>query len=205
MTARRVKCRLRRAAPRAFTLIEMLFVVVILAIMTGVIVASYAGREQRLSLQSSAKDLAEAMRYAAQECSVRGCPHRVVLDIDHKSFWVESRVADGGDPTSDQAINQAPTADGFVPVEGRAGQPRRWGDRVKLAYIESANGQQNLLPLTLDFTSRDDGFADTLVLTNEQGRICRIRAYAGTGQVVIGEIPEPDNDQQPAEATAQGS
>lgn len=76
---------LRRAA---FTLIEMLAVVAILALMLTFVAPSLDAVRQR-RLQSEAMRLAAQLEFARQRTVVTGVPHRVLLDLEGGLYRIE--------------------------------------------------------------------------------------------------------------------
>jgi prepilin-type N-terminal cleavage/methylation domain-containing protein len=77
---------LRRSA--AFTLIEMLAVVAIFALLAA-FVAPNLGLLSSRRLQQEAQDLSARIELARQRAVTTGVPHRLMIDLDRGSYWLE--------------------------------------------------------------------------------------------------------------------
>lgn len=77
-----------RASAGGFTLIEVLFTVALIALVTG---ASVAGLRSmaKSDLRASATKMAGAIRYLFDRASTTGKVHRLVLDLDSGKYWAE--------------------------------------------------------------------------------------------------------------------
>ena len=88
---------------RAFTLIEMIVVMVIIAAMVTVILPYAAKSNDAMKVEHDCLSLAEAFRYAADLAADAGLAARVVIDSQNHSFMIET-----ANPTDEQT---------FVPIE----------------------------------------------------------------------------------------
>jgi type II secretion system protein H len=79
---------------RAFTLIEMMVVVVIIGITTALIIPEMKGTFEDALLRSTGRDLVEAFSLAASRAVSFNQPHRVELNPRTGEFSVESRARD---------------------------------------------------------------------------------------------------------------
>ena len=104
---------LRRRA--AFTLIEMLAVVAIFALLVAFI-APNLGLVSSRRLQQQAEQISSQLELARQRTVMTGIPHRLAIDLDRGSYWVEWLV------TEAEAIGESETPP-VVDVRGSAPIP----------------------------------------------------------------------------------
>lgn len=163
----------RRQAPlEGFTLIEMLLVLVLIAALSSLLVAALAGRQDAHALRVGARDLAGALRYAAEQSRLRGRCHRLVLLDEGLAFRVEA-----ADPVE---------TDAFTPVEGQAGRKRALAGGVRILSVASESGDLRTLPKSLDFQA-GGGFCGTVRLENRQGQTASVEIIGGSGVVLVRE------------------
>jgi len=84
-------------APRAFTLIEMLVVVVIVSIMSVAIVAEMHGTYQDALLRATGRELAAACNAASSRAISVNRPHRIHLDRPGHRYILERGARGGSD------------------------------------------------------------------------------------------------------------
>ena len=82
-----------REVTAGFTLIEMLAVVAILALVIGVALPNFGLRSRRAT-QDEAKQLAANLEFARQRSVMTGVPHRLVIDVEGGSYWLEWLVSE---------------------------------------------------------------------------------------------------------------
>jgi type II secretion system protein H len=75
-------------ASGAFTLIELLAVVVIFGLLAGIALPNLGIRVSR-SLDAESRQLAATLEFARQRAVMTGIPHQVVVDIDRDAYWLE--------------------------------------------------------------------------------------------------------------------
>jgi prepilin-type N-terminal cleavage/methylation domain-containing protein len=83
----------RRQGSTGFTLIEMLAVVAILALVVGIALPNFGLRSRR-AMQDEAKQLAANLEFARQRSVMTGVPHRLVIDVEDGSYWLEWLVSE---------------------------------------------------------------------------------------------------------------
>ena len=83
----------RHQASTGFTLIEMLAVVAILALVVGIALPNFGLRSRR-AMQDEAKQLAANLEFARQRSVMTGVPHRLVIDVEDGSYWLEWLVSE---------------------------------------------------------------------------------------------------------------
>ena len=81
--------RSRRHAPRGMTLLEVLIVLGVLVLMTGIGISTF-GALKGTQLRTQTNRLAAAVRHTYNRSVATGLYMRLVLDIDADSYWVEA-------------------------------------------------------------------------------------------------------------------
>jgi len=162
----------------AFTLVEMLLVLVIMSFFAGAIAVSLHGRADMLALRSATNDLASTIQYAARQAQGRGVPHRVALERPGKDSArpYAYRVQIWSDPGQE-----------FVDAHGLAGQRHLLPEGISLGRVTSAapgNSANTSVIDYLDFLP-DQGFYGTLELSDRTGRVVTLQIMPVTAQVVV--------------------
>ena len=88
---RRLRC---AVYPRAFTLVELLLVTMIIVAVLALSLPRFSGTYRTLLLTSVQEDLASAMRFAQTRALMRMTPVRLVFSSDVRSYWLEEWNAD---------------------------------------------------------------------------------------------------------------
>jgi len=76
-----------------FTLIEMLAVMAIIALVVGIALPNFGLRSRR-AMEDEAKQLAANLEFARQRSVMTGIPHRLVIDVEGGSYWLEWLVSE---------------------------------------------------------------------------------------------------------------
>lgn len=153
---------------QAFTLVEMLLVITIMAVLSGALVVSLKGRQDEMALRAAAQDLSEAVRYAALQARTFNRPCRVVFTPNLSEYKVE--------------IFQVREMR-FIPAAGRAGLPKRLTPGIDIAEIAPALPVANDVIAGMVFGSNGAGYSGRVSLKNRAGRMTHIEVAAETGQV----------------------
>lgn len=180
---------------RAFTLIELLAVVALVALVAGLVLPRVGIGGGRRTL-GEAEQLAAAVEYARQRAAVTGTPHRLLLDLDLQAYRVEAwlpdpeaRPADAGAPPGGAAGEEPlhPADRDWararrIPMVAPRAQPRAWqpvpatlGDATRLpegvavVAVETARGVREEGRLFLAFGADGSGEATRLELADEDG------------------------------------
>ena len=82
-----------REGATGFTLIEMLAVVAVIALVIGIVMPNLGMRSRRI-MEDEAKQLAASLEFARQRSVMTGVPHRVVIDVEEGSYWLEWLVSE---------------------------------------------------------------------------------------------------------------
>jgi prepilin-type N-terminal cleavage/methylation domain-containing protein len=184
----------RRA--RAFTLIELLAVLFIMALVLGITLPNLSLRSDRVLL-GCAQDLAARLSFARQRAVATGAPHRVVIDLDASAWWIEARPEEAGElealplpvpgvPPEVRLTAPLFVESEFVPLTGPFGRPRQLPTEVFFASIETlaagpvASGQVGLV-------FEADGSADPalFLLENEEGAVMSVQIARLADEVQI--------------------
>ena len=103
---------------RAFTLIEMIIVMVIIAAMVTVVLPYAAKSNDAMKIEHDCLSIAEVFRYAADLATDTGLAVRIVIDSQNKSFVIETT-----DPMDEQV---------FVPIEYLGGTVHRYDPKIRI-------------------------------------------------------------------------
>lgn len=155
----------------AFTLVEMLIVVVIITVLAGGVVVSLQGRYDVHALDLAAKDLASTISYGIRQSTIRQTDHRLAFYDRMRTYRVEMRVS--------------PFTEEFVPVAGRAGMTRSLPEGVQITGITRDGQDIEPLPEVLSWGGGDSGFYGVIELADRQAGIARIEVVPRTGQVHV--------------------
>ena len=154
----------------AFTLVELLLVLALLAILTASLTVSLSGRQDHYAIRMAAEDLAAAVRFAVAQARLRQVPHRLVFCDGAGGFRVEA-----ADPQA---------KDGYVPASGRAGRQQLLAGGVRVVGV-SEDGVETAVPKSLEYQPDGAGFRGRIRLENKRGETISIEVAPLTGQVHI--------------------
>ncbi len=175
----------------AWTLIETLLVVALIAITVGTGTVSCQGRRAGHALDVAGADLSASIRYARATATTTSRAHRVVFSPEKTAFRVE--VADPTVPA------------GFTPAQGIPGRWRHFADGVRvlatslvatsqvaesnLATPEVTDAGASTAPsllFTADGGATNAGtFHGTVTLANRQDERLLVQVAAVSGQVTV--------------------
>ena len=161
-----------RQIRQAFTLIEMILVMVILAAITGALAVSWTGAEDRHKLRAAAKDLAAAIRFSASEARLRQLPHRVTFNETFTAYRVEKAVSRDGRR--------------FEPARGQGGRLKALVESIRIESTSADGHALKPLPEALVYDACGSGFHGEIRLRNRRGEDVGIRVTS-TGQVHVAE------------------
>jgi len=159
-----------RADP-AFTLVEMLLVVVLLATLTGTLAVSLRGRVDRHALRIAGKDLAAAVRFSVAEARLNRLPYRVAFHDNWTCYRVERAKSAAGSE--------------YVPVRSLAGQMKAFAKQVRIAGASTDGQPLESVPEALPQYPDGNGFHGEIRLANRAGETLTIKVAPVTGQVRI--------------------
>jgi prepilin-type N-terminal cleavage/methylation domain-containing protein len=189
-------------APRGesgFTLLELLVVLLLIVLVTGVFATSVGGGFG-VHLANAGRTLAAELEYVAQRAVTTGRVQRFVIDLDQQVFRVEELPlaepeADAPLPEHAEGLDLAPPLESaeFLPVEGRIGE---WhalddADEVFFREVRLAEEARSEGPVAIGFSP--DGASDPaeIWLRDDGGYDLRVRLVAFTGEIRVEEV-EPE-------------
>lgn len=101
---------------RAFTLIELLLVVVFLGVLAGFSIPNFPKYYARLQLQQAAGQLAYMMRYAQSASVVGQKEHKICFDATQRTYVLQAEHVSGGHDLEEEAGKD------FIAVAGDKGR-----------------------------------------------------------------------------------
>ena len=131
---------IRRGARRAFTLIELILVMVLITIVTSVSLPSLKGFFKGRDLDSEARRLLSLTRYAASRAVSEGVPMELYVDAQQKLYGLRAQA-------------------GFLEVDGKAVQyqlPEDLSFEVSAPPSQTASGEDNLGEVNTDPNTAPD-------------------------------------------------
>jgi type II secretion system protein H len=177
--------RLSTGISRAFTLIEMMTVIVIIGIMTAMIIPEMKGTFEDALLRATARELVNAIELASSQAISLNQHLRVRLDPTAKRFSIERRVHEG------RLEEFAPLPD----VSGSAGElDKRIAIEIRRPGAESSNASGAGAAPTQDtaepISFYPDGTADAamILLKDRAGFRLGLRVNPITSRVNIVEL-----------------
>lgn len=163
---------------RAFTLLELILVVVILAASAALVLPQFGQVVARQRLRATACRLMSLCGRARAEASALALRYRLIFDLEEREYWVERESDPLGNPNS------------FSPV------PRSWArvrelpkgvefEQIEFADDELAGRRQESDELYVGF--RPDGSADpvTIRLGSQAGDQISLQVEEATGRASI--------------------
>jgi prepilin-type N-terminal cleavage/methylation domain-containing protein len=171
---------MRRTSRAAFTLIELLAVLLIMGLVAGITLPNLSLRSERVAL-GAAQELAADLSYVRQRAVATGTPHRMVVDLDTSDWWIEvwpeeaSVFAAPAPPPAEgrreiQLAAPASPVGEFLPLAGPFGRPHRLPDDVAFESVETLAAGA-VLSGQVQLVFEGDGTADPalFVIVNESG------------------------------------
>ncbi len=170
----------------AFTLIELLAVVLILGLVAGLVLPNL-GLLSTLALGDQARHLAADLEFARQRTVMTGIRHRMLLDLDRGAWWLEWEVADDSlaepaapepsAPGASRLIDLSPpraAALAFRPLPSGLGRPSLLDDDLYFTGVETTAGRIESGQVFVTF-ARDGAAEPTVVgLGTENGEELRL-------------------------------
>ncbi len=186
-----------RSARDGFTLLELLIVIFLIVLITGVFATSIGGGFG-VHIRNSGRSLAAELEYVSQRAVTTGRVQRFVIDLDHQVFRVEMEVPPPPDPDEAlpdhaEGLSLAPPIEQhpFVPVDSMLGEWRPLDDAKDVGIREVRVGDAVRKDGVVAIGFSIDGGSDPaeIWLRDGAGYDLRIRMVAFTGEIRI-EEPE---------------
>ncbi len=155
----------------AFSLVEMLLVLVVISALLATMAVSLAGRRDHQALRVAAEDLATSLRFAAERARLTGRPCRLAFQDDYSGYRLEIATDQSGES--------------FAPDIGMAGQGRRFAEGIRLVQDADPGRQARPAPKALTFAPQGKGFAGRLHLRNRADEQIDIEVIPETHQVHV--------------------
>jgi prepilin-type N-terminal cleavage/methylation domain-containing protein len=155
----------------AFSLIELLVVITLIAILAAYVAVNIRGVQDDHALQIAADDLASAIRFGFEEYRLKGVIHRLSFADSGAGYRLEEATGDTEQP--------------YRPVVGMAGVHRRFPAGVQIGAVEPSGEQRMDDACSELLCTQDGGFDGTIKLRNRQGETITLKVLAGTGQVHV--------------------
>ncbi len=170
-----------RHAGRAFTLIEIMVVIVVLAIAAAAIVPNMAGSLATTRLEDAARQVADLMDYAGNAARATGRVHGLVFEPDGRRFTLVREVP----PPPEAGLGQPPTLEA-IKLPGPLA--RELPESIVLASVavferDLIGGEEDQVRI-LFFPDGTTEFA-TLYLTDPHGdeRYVSLNGLSGTVEI----------------------
>jgi prepilin-type N-terminal cleavage/methylation domain-containing protein len=167
-----------------FTLIEIMAVVAIMGLVIGIALPNFGLRGRRV-MEGEAKQLAAHLEFARQRSVMTGVPHRMVIDVEAGSYWLEwlvseARALGGEDPGElpvyevggREEIPLAPPRAGersYHALAGRLGRSTRVQEVVRIDGIEITGGFLEQGRVELVFQPDGTSESAQILLSDEDG------------------------------------
>ncbi len=174
-----------RFASSAFTLIELMTVIVIIGIMTAMIIPEMRGTYEDALLRSTSRDLINVFELASSRAISLNQLHRVHLDIATGKYLVERRIRSG-------------TQEEFLPLKDVSGCTGELDKRITIEVrrpdeVVTDTGVATVPPIQNEFETISfypDGTADaaTVTLQDRDGFRLGLRLNPITARVHIFEL-----------------
>lgn len=170
----------------AFTLIELMIVVALIAIMSAMIIPEMKGTYEEALLRSTSRDLISAANLATSRAISFNQPYRLRLDRINSEYHVEKRVHDRG-------------REAFAPLRDLPGSDGKLDSRItiEIAPLEEVPAEAVAAPLHPEAATSDeaitffpDGTADAkeVRLHDRQGFRLALRINPTTSRVRVIEL-----------------
>ncbi len=181
-------------AARAFTLIELMVVVVLIGIMTAMIVPEMRGTFDDALLRSTARQLVDTFTVAYSRAVTLSQIHRVNIDSSTGRFRIESRAVEEGRLRGFLPVRDLPGGEGQL--DRRISVTVREPSEMPAEELEPSAGPKSGEATEDSKTERSmivfnpDGTADAaeVVLRDREGFQLALRINPATGRVRIMEL-----------------
>lgn len=165
---------------RAFTFLELMFVVVILGILLAVGLPRFSGTSRRAALQTTARDMARMAAYARQAAISAQAETHLVLDQENRRWFYQG-------PASEEELERELRVDEDEPFERTEEElARSLHRRVSFAEIAPPNGRAygptEIARVTFFPSGSCTGV--TIVLKNDVDRAMTVEIEAATGRSI---------------------
>ena len=95
-----------KGCANAFTMVEILLVLVILGIIAGLTIPNFSHTYKSLELKKSAEDLTFLMRYAQSRAVTKNLTMRLAFDSNFETYWLEQEKKEGPPQASQKVFER---------------------------------------------------------------------------------------------------
>lgn len=179
----------RHSSNRGFTLIEMLAVVAIIALVIGIALPNLGVRSRRV-MANEAQQLAASLEFARQRSVMTGVSHRVVIDVEEGSYWLEWLVSEA-EASGEEALQETPVyelgewqavpmappvtaARQYRPLPGELGHATLLREIIHIEAVETAGGFLERGAVNITFERDGTSESAAILLADEDGQIVRL-------------------------------
>lgn len=179
----------RMAVPRGFTIVELVVVIVIIAVLSGMTVPQLAGSWGSASLRSAARDLLVTAQFARHYAATHRTRCRLVLHPTDGRYVLEAE--------SDKETAEG----GFEPVQSHAAKPGQLPSNVRFETLRilPRAGESRSDPQSSAVFFEPNGQADTAVIAITDGRrfwTLRVAPTTARVELLEGKIMETADDRR---------
>ena len=153
---------------QAFTLIELMVVIVIIGVMGALIIPEMSGTFGDSKIRSSARKIIQAAGLAQSRAVSINHEHRLQFDTENHKFSISRRMVDPN------------LGETFVPVSEISGSQGTWSDSVELTLQDSAVDPEEI-PLPT-WESSDPLFLQSQSTSSEPESYIRFKADGSTSR-----------------------
>ena len=189
-----IPCRGRQKRQRAFTLVELMVVCVLLVILTAVILPEMRGSFQDSLLRATGRKLMDSFDLAYSHAVSRDEVDRVLLDDRDGKYVIEQRVETHGQQDF-KALTDIPGAEGTldnrITFEVKNTLEESTNQTMETVSDDTATHDQSTPEVDNSISFYPDGTADDreVVLRDQQGFGLALRVNPITARVKIVELP----------------
>lgn len=178
----RMRDTLRLTPRRGMTLIEIMFVVVILGVTMAVALPNMTGVNRKNKLRAAAREIVALSKAARAEAVFGERTTELILDLEKHEFWIDLRRPTDeqktGSRTGGKGVNKKPTKSML--------EEKRALSRPQVQFADVMALDQNILKdkmVAIDFYPDGSASPTLFSLQNDRGQAITIEVLKATGQV----------------------
>ena len=185
-----------RGGQAAFSLLEMIAVVIVFGLVAAVALPNLAGGGDR-KLWNAAGSLTAELEWARQRTVMTGIPHRVLLDLEEGRTQLQWLRRETAEPRADvdedgrPVVHMAPperAAEAFQPIPAQLGRPVTLEASVAFHSVESDGGVAESGLVAVEFESDGTTEPVTIFLENDRGLVLALEVAALSDAIRIHDV-----------------